>query len=298
VFTHTSSPVLIKMGTVKVGATTYADKTATFDMPLVAGKKYTLGIDFKRNLVWAGSNIYWTDADGGKLTFDAPTTDVNTQRKQGVFFKRGLLIGFAPDRDYRPLTYYAYGPTYTSSTNHTWAKGINLYSAAYFSTNQWEELPSLKSSNFSSGDTEEDWKSRLGDICRYISENGYGPGGAYRTPTRQEWGDKSTYVFGSDGWTLTGPATAESGNAEGTYLVNSYISNSGVVFPLSGQLWMSAQYHGANIDGVGSRMYYFDSTGSGMASATDDYNNYDRISTRMSYSLRPDGYSVRCVRNN
>jgi hypothetical protein len=285
VFTHTSSPVSIKIGSVKVGVATYSGKTATFAMPLVEGKKYTLVVDFKRNLVWAGSNVYW---NGSKMTFDAPTTDVDTQRKQGLFFKRGSLIGFTPIHDWATATSTAYRPVYTSATVHSWARGS-------VGGSSWNNSPVSRGGDLSSC-TEDDWKNYQGDICRYISENGYGPGGAtnkYRMPTHPELADKDYYLVSSGVWETTGSVAEGAANDQGTYLLNSYFSSGGVVFPLSGCL---NQYHttSARIEDVGTRAQY---AAGNTESALFFHPNGDVARGAMSggqVCARP----IRCVRAN
>jgi hypothetical protein len=275
------------MGTVKVGATTYADKMATFDMPLAAGKKYTLEIDFKRKVVFAGSNVYW-DTGRGCLTFDAPTTDVDTQRKQGVLFRYGSLVGIGAMAQYYPSLPQIsaskfYIPVFISTTNHSWAGDFANTVGVYFS---WENIPFTQSID----DTEDQWKAFVGDICRYISENGYGPGEAYRMPIPAEWGEKEQYSIGSDGWTLTGPYAEEGWEETGTKLISSYVSNGDVVFPLSGNHNGSSGTH--PMGGVGLLGVYH-------GLRTGSYNGIDFNNTKARHiGTVGSTASVRCVKAN
>jgi hypothetical protein len=66
--------------------------------PLQAGRSYALVVELKEN-PWAHSNIYWTDADEGKLTFDKKKTNPSHADYQGVFFKWGSLVGVSPVGD-------------------------------------------------------------------------------------------------------------------------------------------------------------------------------------------------------
>jgi hypothetical protein len=77
------------------GSTTYSDMKTLYQQGLEAGKSYTLRINFKKRTRWAGSNVYW---DGEQLTFAPEDTpyEAECQRYQGVFFKRGSLVGISP----------------------------------------------------------------------------------------------------------------------------------------------------------------------------------------------------------
>jgi hypothetical protein len=135
VYTDNEASISIQIGSMTIGEnTTYtAIPTATFNTPLVLGSRYTFTIDFRRNLVWAGSNIYWTDDDGGKLTFDAPNTNIhaNGQRYQGLFFKWGSLVGISgggSESEAFSASTKVYIPVFNSVSDKTWST-TNPYSS-------------------------------------------------------------------------------------------------------------------------------------------------------------------------
>jgi hypothetical protein len=258
VHTGGDQPVTVACGGIHVGTTPYCNRTAGFALGLEEGKQYTLTIDLKRPLVWAGSNVYWDNA-GQKLTFDAPGSGDVAQRKQGVLFKWGSLVGVSPitsdgsGNDEGDPYYYTkynvgvpiYHPVYSSPT-WSWST-THIY-------DDFEDIPyvdaPLPGDTYLNDDARNNpaygynyWGNSKGDICRFISENGFGPGGAtnkYRMPTYTEMGQKSSYTVGSDGWTggsLYGTDASNGGYADGTmarweYLTHSY---SGTIFPITGR---------------------------------------------------------------
>jgi hypothetical protein len=245
----------IKIPSVTIGGTVYAGlTTARFLKRLEPGKRYTLTLAFK-NLQFAGSNIYWTSADGGKLTFDGVGVTTH-QSYQGVMFKWGSLVGISPVGESgvrTTVTPRVYVPEFNSGSNSTWT-AINDYSSS-------REIPYI-SDGFSGTyldptatyliDDERNtannyvyWNAQKGDICRYISENGYGPGGNYRLPTAYELGvnvGTSTAVhfsYGTNGWTKvgatwTGNMSVAETYADGGFSISWGASHEGVFFPASG----------------------------------------------------------------
>jgi hypothetical protein len=305
VFTHTASPVSIKIGSVKVGVATYPDRVATFAMSLVAGRKYTLAVDFKRNLVWAGSNIYWVAVSNGLpqapgyLTFDAPSTASNTnQRKHGVSFKWGSLVGIALSS---AGTYVCdvgkFAPEFVSTSNKSWVDGGSAYynynDIPYISDN----IVDLTNDAYNTANSYAYWKARKGDICRYISENGYGPGGNYRMPTYLEFGAQWSYSKDTYGWTNTGTFGAESiyGSGYGDTIALSWWSNSwgDVTFPATCGYSAGSSGTEASILQTGRGGSYWISNNRGysvsMSSTTVQHTS--------SLSLT-DPAAVRCVRAN
>jgi hypothetical protein len=251
VHTGGDQPVRVAIESMKVGTATYANKAAQFDMALEEGKKYTLTIDVKRNLVWAGSNIYW---DNSKLTFDAPTSDVDTQRKQGVYFRWGGLVGVSGEVkavmsfsiEWEDITVYI--PTYTVtfgqtpyitwSTTNIYTQSSNIPSVGL----PWQGIEFYGDRLNTFWNISNDWNGRTGDICRFLSENGCGPsdGKTYRMPTSFEFGEKESYSYGAaDGWSLTGSWGNETPSSiHGTSLMNTYVvSSGGVIFPNPGSQW-------------------------------------------------------------
>jgi hypothetical protein len=313
VYTAGEQPVSVTIGSVTVGTVTYPNVVAKFNMSLELGKSYTLSVDFKRNLVWAGSNVYWTAAGGGKLTFDAPGAALNNQRKQGVFFKWGSLVGISPagaEGDVFGSTTPVYIPVFTSSSSKSWST-TNSYST-------WGDIAgesvsgsgALNASRFSTWlmddarNTDNDyayWKARKGDICRYISENGYGPtSDKYRMPTAYEFGAKTSYSYGSDGWTKNATsfsADFSATGADGTRVMAYYATNNygtgSVTFPASG--WRTPKNPVSSLSEVGIYGMHF--------SGSFVFNLMlciDRSSVYMEHTMGTStgAVAVRCVRNN
>jgi hypothetical protein len=314
VYTAGETPVSVTIGSVTIGAVTYSGPVAKFDMGLAEGRKYTLTVDFKRNVIWAGSNIYW---DGGKLTFAASGQAIGAevQRRQGVYFKWGSLVGISSihDNSFFSNYTYMYIPEYNSGTNRTWSR-VYAYNAFYADgVYGFDSTPYLSGSvndrynSYLGGapqNTAAMWNDKKGDICRYISENGYGPGGNYRMPTGYELGAATSYSIGSNGWTKTGTFDEDlsASVTDGTYVMSSYISNSNgnVTFPASDG-WV--KHNGINLRliyvGYAVRLW------SGSASSTSSAYLLNAPNLQYGNSMSivagttPDyAVSVRCVRNN
>jgi hypothetical protein len=306
VFTAGEKPVSVKVGSIQVGVATYPDRVAAFDILLVAGRKYTFSVDFKRNLVWAGSNIYWVTVNGGAqspgyLTFDAPSTASNTnQRKQGVLFYWGSLVGMGP----KSAGSYFYNtghffPEFVSTSNKVWSNA--LYSNVLADMPCVDDAPANydRFSTYLTDDARNTdnnyayWKAKKGDICRYISENGYGPGGNYRMPASFEFGMSQYYYIGSDGWTATGSFGTDYEYFYGDGAATSWVSNSwgDVTFPTTGY------FAGETGGGAGTGGAYWSS------SQNDGHNpfcmavNNVRVSSMANSGIRY-AYAVRCVRAN
>jgi hypothetical protein len=323
VFTNKEKPVSVTIGSVQVGSVTYSNKVAKFDIALLEGYKYTLTADLKKVVVWAGSNIYW-DSSYPRMTFDAPGS--GDQTRQGVLFKWGSLIGISPaaEGDYEKIyngqyDWYVYYNDYGSNTTlYVPDYSMNSWTTSISQNVDWFDI---SESNVAYGENLSDdkyntvydygtpWSKNLGDICRYISEMGMGPdpwaaNHNYRLPTRAEMGEKSSYSYGSDGWTksadiLSGssgyPVYSNPSTPDGAYSVPGYASNASVVFPASGYrspIWIYNSY----IDGVMLDLnvvgYYWNSSNSVEAMEI----RYGGISFGGSHYN--EAGSVRCVRAN
>jgi hypothetical protein len=303
------------------GATSYQSSfNVQFNTKLMPGKSYTFVLSFKK-VTWAGSNIYW-DEDESCLTFDAPGASESDQRKQGVFFKWGSLVGISPALNATGESEYAktyfdaeqtviYVPTYTSgppasaswlapttADDQGWADWASipyvgttpLYfgsAAAYYLTENERNTPTY-------------WSAKTGDICRFISENNFGPNGdKYRMPTGYECGAKGYYDYDdADGWTYTGTWANEisSGNDEGTYPLDTRIANNGHIFPASGRRRGGADdgqlenvgYGGANWSG---------SIAGGMTDASE-WLSFSAYTVSAGGALNHDwAIPIRCVQN-
>jgi hypothetical protein len=155
-----------------------------------------------------------------------------------------------------------------------------------------------------------DWNVRTGDICRYISENGYGPadGNLYRLPTSNEFG-RPGVAAGSpfidwtsltliDGWLKVNSntwSTASSNDATGKYVgitTGGKYGPTGNFFPASGY-----RLSDGLMENVGKVGIYW----SGSLASSYSYNYSYILEFTASYvsqtvfSDRSDGFSVRCV---
>ena len=173
--------------------------------PLIPGNSYVLTLNFQRQ-IWAGSNIFW---DGTKLTFLPETTPPSAQGYQGVYFMWGSLIGISPS-----------GGTFDVSTTKLYVPPIarsnwsTQYAGGGFA-NDWtganmQNIPrvtggTLVSPNWLDNHTSRNYLSAevhdpngairgtrfIGDICKYLSDNGYAPlggSGRWRMPNAREFG--------------------------------------------------------------------------------------------------------------
>jgi hypothetical protein len=302
VYTGGEPTASIKITSVTVGGTEYS-VVAGFNMPLLSGRTYTLAVDFKK-IVWAGSNIYWKDQPDsysfdypGYLTFDAPETDVHAenQRKTGVFFKWGSLVGMMPNNiwaDSQSIKYLrpVCRPSFTSKSQRSWVKtSAYHYDVDYVDDDVTGDMYStyLRDDARNTDNDYAYWKARKGDICRYISENGYGPGdGNYRMPTAYELGATSN---NSSGWVQVGGWTNEDPGESSTYVHDNYTfhTDATVSFPAAGFVWTSTLYREA-----GYSLIY------GTCSVAGNGNPllFSALSI-VTHLTRAVGFSVRCIRN-
>jgi hypothetical protein len=280
----------IRIPSVTLGGVLYEGLTpARFVKELEPGKRYTLTLAFK-NLQFAGSNIYWKAVASGPqapgyLTFDG-VGETAHQMYQGVFFMWGSLVGISPAGDHGVAvnsTSKIYVPTFNSGSNPTWATDDDLLANVPFVKDIFPGDfldPSGTYLMDNDRNTSTCWNDKKGDICRYISENGYGPGGNYRLPTGYELGTPmgiTTYIvldYGTSGWTRIGTTWAGSGNytsvpstyGDGTFLISCGASNNGFVFPASGNKLATTTNNGggdsylSNVNGSG---FYWSGTARG-----------------------------------
>lgn len=135
-------------------------------------------IKMKYNKGFAGSNIYW---DGSKLTFEdiSHSDTVSTKSLyQGVFFCWGSLI--------------AYGNQAPRSFKFLFSPSGKIYSDVSFDDNRVLDLPQLAKKGIQNK-TEQYLLQHhapnkdIGDICKYITDKGWGPPGRWRVPTRVDF---------------------------------------------------------------------------------------------------------------
>jgi hypothetical protein len=296
-----------------------ANNTSNFNMK--RNCQYTYNITLKPNdsdtritykksgTVWAGSNIYW---DGTKLTFDTEATAANN-KKQGVFFKWGSLIGVSPNGAlgslYNTSSVLLYIPSYVSDSpiSSSWTgttTGSNM---------DWIKIPYITDSgspygqtstylNDAAQNTSTTYAAYKGDICQYLSKTG-AVSGSWRMPTAKEFNagglTDNAYVewtASTAPWAKSGSFGAESGNEQGTTQLSSggtyTVNGVSTSFPASGY----RTYSIGTLSGVGTYGYCWSS------SASNASNGFRLIlSSNYVYpaygNYRQFGYPVRCVQN-
>lgn len=295
VYTAGEKPVVVKIASLTIGGVTYAGPTAKFDVALAPGHRYTLEVDLKKNLVWAGSNIYW---DGSKLTFKAAGFSGDERRYCGVLFKWGSLVGVSP-AGLELSKFTTSTPVYIpNNSGKTWST-TNSYA-------NWDAIPYIADNV--SGDRFDNylmdnnrnistyWNARKGDICRYLSLNSCGPGdGLYRMPTSYEWGSRDEYKTVSDGWTMEGTwdFLYSTVGPDGRRVMAGWATSAkgNVAFPATGQ-----RSEGGALSHVGACGLYWSGSASGSTMGRSvDINDSKIYMNRECARVR--ALAVRCVRN-
>jgi hypothetical protein len=258
VFTGDDNPVSVKINSLTLAGMAYSTTVPVtkFGMKLEPGCRYTLSIDL-RKVIFAGSNVYWkwkNDVNhglGGYLTFDAPGG--TNQARQGVLFLCGSLVGISgagsDGSAYSSSGTKAYVPNFTSAGVSDWENPdsyqFDISGMTYFAgEDQGDDSYGayLSKDAHNTANNYAHWKARKGDICRYISENNYGPeeGGArykYRMPTAYELaGTVANRTYATGDWVKTPSTTwgSESGSAGGDVALTHYATNKTITFPASG----------------------------------------------------------------
>ncbi|MDR1742539.1 MAG: hypothetical protein LBR48_01810 [Dysgonamonadaceae bacterium] len=336
--------------TLPVSGLTIKDKFRNFDYPtpcrlssvsfgklnLMPGLSYVLRLRLKTP-AYASSNIYW---DGAKLTFDDiprcagddadDSALTQSQKKQGVFFKWGSLVGIAPSCTGSFM--YA-SPVFSAGTAGSPSTGTPLYipdgsggwiqtNAASLSVNDpdgnpctpdWNGIPFAnpagavadRESTYLYDMPEENYALYMGDICKYLTQTGAAPPGNWRMPRSIDFGpstDDSSWGGTElrDGWRRVGDSQwlvysniqqYDYPNGQYTGLVN------GGVFGPSAWFFPAAGFRNTNgrleLTGVDGR-YWSASVGSGdgasLLNITGDYLDVDHDDNRKT------GSTVRCVR--
>lgn len=170
---------------------------------------------------WARSNIVW---DGSKLTFAVTQRDNQTipASSQGVLFKWGSLVGISPSTE-------AYSPS------------LILFSANGTKSYDWESIPYVDVTggnfgypyppsrdcfyNFNDGNNNAgpgySSTGNKGDICRYISANGWVEGN-WRLPTQSEYNALIAEIGGDEGSVSNGKYPETDPSMYTPYGSNSY----------------------------------------------------------------------------
>jgi hypothetical protein len=204
---------------------TYEELYIPFKSRLYPGSSYTLQINFKNGITWAGSNIYWVTTNdltgAGYLTFSSPGA-TDKQFYQGVFFKWGSLVGISPVQTNNadafvlgtnPINTNPYTPIYvpylSSGTDHNnkgairW-KETNATTSGY---NAYDEIPYVNtdgannpSVNHLASSGVHDPSVSKGDICKYLTGQPNTPAGDWVMPTAAD------FTSATSAWTGSIPA--------------------------------------------------------------------------------------------
>jgi hypothetical protein len=310
--------------TVNSTAHAYSNRTANFSQALAPGQSYTLVVDFDR-LVWARSNIVWDNANS-KLTFAVTAADNASipANVQGLAFKWGSLVALSITR------------TAMNNTVAVYSSGNITYSPSGNKSYAWSALPYISdvTSPFDNGDWKEDDLStynnntgfdvtaQKGDICRYITAQGWVTG-SWRTPTTMEQYDLITEaavvklgtnngyggsslpqpgdgggIYGRGEWQMTSGWLLGSGATTGVSISNPSV---GVFFPYSGYI---RDHTGVFQIIAGGAGYYSSSSSStnyngswlALSVVLQLSDNYSARIYNPSVGRDWDAYTVRCVR--
>ena len=179
---------------------------------------------------WAGTNIYYDDTPGVEhLTFlsrdDAGYDPATTATYQGVFFPWGSLTGIG--------TGVADGTVYASSMKATYPLGgtlvVNDNPASIPSLNNRASIPDPADPGRKYLIEHHNPASGVGDICKFLSDNGWAPSSGWRMPTANEFQELLTGVdYGTSG---TIP-----GDEHGTVSIDYGIQLGDVILPAAGAL--------------------------------------------------------------
>jgi len=250
VFTNEAEIMALKIGGLSVNGTNLGEYqlrfTDNYTSPsdpkkFVAGHTYKLKLNF-RQLVWAGSNIYW---DGSKLTFLNENYPPSAQGYQGVFFMWGSLVGISPYINFNNANTVLYGYNGSNWVNTYRAAGPNPWSGTTMN-----DIPHIKVSdnrtlvspnwlddhstrNYLSAEAH-DSTNRVGDICKFLTDLGHAPPGEWRMPNSREFGfDTNEYDLSNVGFMTS--LGADDGTTD-FYAMPLYIERkvSSYIFPLSG----------------------------------------------------------------
>jgi len=258
----------------------------------------------KSGTVWAGSNIYW---DGSKLTFDASpvdaanstTEELANQKKQGVCFQWGSLVGMSLSS-----TYVTYTPTYdsTTPTNSTWTQGATTWGVFYLTDAGSNYGLTNTFLNDAVQNTDANYVAYKGDICQYLSKTG-AVSGSWRMPTAKEYNSEgsadNTYVSWTTAttWASFGNFSDQTGsvNAQGTFSLSGggtyTVNGSSSSFPASG-----FRFTDGTLSHVGQGGHFWSSSAS--SSTNGYYLVFFSSNVCPAFSNgRQHGFAVRCVQN-
>jgi hypothetical protein len=298
-----ASPTRVRIGSVRVNTsnTTFSG-TVDIGLALNGATSYNLLVEVKKYpTIFAYSNVVW---NGSKLTFATTAGENSTVAAgvQGVFFKWGSLVAVSPvGSGYVAGSSIVYSPT-----------GINNY--AWGSIPYADETGAPFANDAATDDDFATYNGSLGynattgkgDICRYISAQGW-VSGSWRLPKGSEltalMGEKTPGYYGTRTYLVT---PSGGSNAYGYYQpdAGAILGNENLCVPASGTFTMTGV---SSPDGkypgfVGAQGYFHSGSSSG---GSDSFY----LSVSMSPNIdphivlvltggRPSGVPIRCIRIN
>jgi len=231
---------------------------------------------------WAGCNIYY-DAVAGHLTFDG-VGDRTHEQYQGVYFQWGSLWGISPLGNW-------------SGTTILYPPGGGSGTAISYGYTTWNSAPHIPDDSIPGSNSPErhylgeihNPASGIGDICKYLTDQGWAPAGNWRMPTSNEFETQANY----SAWTAGVNAAA---NAQGTAAFasgrtkNDTSTSTTPFYPAAGV----RIFADGTLANVGTYGYYRSATVYGINAWGLVFSN-TVMATRNSNN-RTYGFSVRCVR--
>jgi hypothetical protein len=190
-----------------------------------------------------------------------------------------------------PLGDTVYVPSYNSGNSPSW-EGVSVASFG-----GWGAISPIdggsgsadRTANWLAEDEQNEpagWNAYTGDICRYISENGFGPGGKWRMCTSAEFGDGFDYTHSWNGWVQLSPTRSDGKDVVADFFK---VISTGTIFPASG-------YNEGSMGLLGfSGRYWSGSVNAAINPFVLAYQDYANYCNPGDWSYRTYGFSVRCV---
>ncbi|MDR0540703.1 MAG: hypothetical protein LBH19_00665 [Dysgonamonadaceae bacterium] len=285
-----------------------AEQTITFTgEKLEPGKRYTLRMKVKTPK-FADSNIYW---DGNKLTFDeySATPNPDNQKKQGVFFKWGSLIGISGAgtstvsswTDWDKVSTPIFIPENPTSSSSSWVmmSALNAYYAQKWPllAAYWNDIPNVQNINGGSGTNSRyltamgtsRFAEYLGDICYFLNRN-------YRMPTNDELKSYSSgYYYDNFAQNINIP-THESGNTKIEFGLT--LKANSIFFPASGCYSAYKNPGNGALSSIGYGCHYWTNTPMNSNNNPDSYVLEAGVILDRMPADRNNAFSVRCIKND
>jgi hypothetical protein len=254
---------------------------------------YNLLVEVKKTTRFANSNIIW---DGSKLTFATNPGENGAipANVQGAFFRWGSLVAISPTGTYTAAQYPSGSILYSPTGTYNYAFASIPYTDE--TTGIFGDIDASADDFASYNGTGYNASAGKGDICRYITSQGWVSGGSWRLPKGLEFQalvEEQTPSY-SGAWT---EITSYSSLSTGSNQLTSYAllgTGATLIFPASGSL----EIKDIAIHGIG---YYFACPSSSSNGSTANLG-MGRLSgaplTVQGGGDRRVASSVRCIRAN